>query len=135
MSASTLGTLVHEFFMNHLEQKGLRQSSVRSYRDTGSRMGERPKSDSARGRVRSLTRDAPLLILGVKLPRPTHKISSTYKCSLHILRILTTYLSSTNCDRHSGVRRAPIAISRRRVKFRGPIFQLPRHPTVAQKMI
>lgn len=49
MSASTLGTLVHEFFMNHLEQKGVRRSSVRSYRDTGSRMGERPKSDSARG--------------------------------------------------------------------------------------
>lgn len=35
MSTSTLGTLVHEFFANHLvEQKGLRQGSVRSYRDT-----------------------------------------------------------------------------------------------------
>lgn len=35
MSTSTLGTLVHEFFLDHLvEQKGLRQSSVRSYRDT-----------------------------------------------------------------------------------------------------
>jgi len=35
MSASTLGTLVHEFFLSHLvEQKGLRQGSVRSYRDT-----------------------------------------------------------------------------------------------------
>jgi site-specific recombinase XerD len=35
MSTATLGTLVHEFFLSHLvEQKGLRQSSVRSYRDT-----------------------------------------------------------------------------------------------------
>jgi len=35
MSSTTLGTLVHEFFLSHLvEQKGLRQSSVRSYRDT-----------------------------------------------------------------------------------------------------
>lgn len=35
MSTSTLGSLVHEFFLNHLlEQKGLRQSTVRSYRDT-----------------------------------------------------------------------------------------------------
>ena len=35
MSTSTLGSLVHEFFLSHLlEQKGLRQSSVRSYRDT-----------------------------------------------------------------------------------------------------
>jgi integrase/recombinase XerD len=31
----TLGVLVHDFFLDHLvEQKGLRQSSVRSYRDT-----------------------------------------------------------------------------------------------------
>ena len=35
MSTPTLGVLVHDFFLNHLiEQKGLRQSSVRSYRDT-----------------------------------------------------------------------------------------------------
>jgi len=35
MSALTLGTLIHEFFVSYLlEQKGLRQSSVRSYRDT-----------------------------------------------------------------------------------------------------
>ena len=35
MSTATLGTLVLEFFLSHLvEQKGLRQSSVRSYRDT-----------------------------------------------------------------------------------------------------
>lgn len=35
MSTSILGALVHEFFLNYLvEQKGLRQSSVRSYRDT-----------------------------------------------------------------------------------------------------
>jgi len=35
MSTSALGELVHDFFLNHLiEQKGLRQSSVRSYRDT-----------------------------------------------------------------------------------------------------
>jgi len=35
MSTPTLGTLVHEFFVSHLvEQKGLRKSSVRSYRDT-----------------------------------------------------------------------------------------------------
>ena len=35
MTTSTLCTLVHEFFVSHLvEQKGLRQSSVRSYRDT-----------------------------------------------------------------------------------------------------
>jgi site-specific recombinase XerD len=35
MSAATLGTLVHEFFLSYLvEQKGLRQGSVRSYRDT-----------------------------------------------------------------------------------------------------
>ena len=35
MTTSTLGALVQEFFLSHLvEQKGLRQSSVRSYRDT-----------------------------------------------------------------------------------------------------
>jgi integrase/recombinase XerD len=35
MSTTALGILVHEFFLSHLvEQKGLRQSSVRSYRDT-----------------------------------------------------------------------------------------------------
>lgn len=35
MSTPTLGALVHDFFLDHLvEQKGLRQSSVRSYRDT-----------------------------------------------------------------------------------------------------
>ena len=35
MSTPTLGVLVHDFFLDHLvEQKGLRQSSVRSYRDT-----------------------------------------------------------------------------------------------------
>jgi hypothetical protein len=35
MSTPSLGALVHGFFLDHLvEQKGLRQSSVRSYRDT-----------------------------------------------------------------------------------------------------
>ncbi|MGH2855329.1 MAG: tyrosine-type recombinase/integrase [Solirubrobacteraceae bacterium] len=35
MNASTLGSLVHGFFLSYLvEQKGLRQGSVRSYRDT-----------------------------------------------------------------------------------------------------
>jgi integrase/recombinase XerD len=35
MSSLTLGTFVHEFFVDYLgPQKGLRQSSVRSYRDT-----------------------------------------------------------------------------------------------------
>lgn len=35
MSDLTLGTFVHDFFLDHLlDQKGLRQSSVRSYRDT-----------------------------------------------------------------------------------------------------
>jgi site-specific recombinase XerD len=35
MSALTVGTVVHDFFVDYLrEQKGLRQSSVRSYRDT-----------------------------------------------------------------------------------------------------
>jgi integrase/recombinase XerD len=35
MTTTTLGALVQEFFLSHLiEQKGLRQSSVRSYRDT-----------------------------------------------------------------------------------------------------
>jgi site-specific recombinase XerD len=35
MSELTLGALVHDFFLNYLaQQKGLRQSSVRSYRDT-----------------------------------------------------------------------------------------------------
>jgi site-specific recombinase XerD len=35
MTTPTLGALVQEFFLSHLiEQKGLRQSSVRSYRDT-----------------------------------------------------------------------------------------------------
>jgi integrase/recombinase XerD len=35
MTTSTLGALAQEFFLSHLiEQKGLRQSSVRSYRDT-----------------------------------------------------------------------------------------------------
>lgn len=35
MSSLTLGTVVHDFFLNYLsQQKGLRQSSVRSYRDT-----------------------------------------------------------------------------------------------------
>lgn len=35
MMTPTFGMLVHDFFLDHLiEQKGLRQSSVRSYRDT-----------------------------------------------------------------------------------------------------
>ena len=35
MSALTVGTVVHDFFIDYLrQQKGLRQSSVRSYRDT-----------------------------------------------------------------------------------------------------
>jgi integrase/recombinase XerD len=35
MTTPTFGVLVHDFFLDHLiEQKGLRQSSVRSYRDT-----------------------------------------------------------------------------------------------------
>jgi len=35
MSALTVGTVVHDFFVDYLrQQKGLRQSSVRSYRDT-----------------------------------------------------------------------------------------------------
>jgi site-specific recombinase XerD len=35
MMTPTFGVLVHDFFLDHLiEQKGLRQSSVRSYRDT-----------------------------------------------------------------------------------------------------
>ena len=35
MSTLTVGTVVHDFFVNYLrQQKGLRQSSVRSYRDT-----------------------------------------------------------------------------------------------------
>jgi integrase/recombinase XerD len=35
MNTPSLGALVHDFFLDHLiEQKGLRQSSVRSYRDT-----------------------------------------------------------------------------------------------------
>jgi len=35
MTTPTLGVLVHDFFLDHLvEQKGLRQGSVRSYRDT-----------------------------------------------------------------------------------------------------
>jgi site-specific recombinase XerD len=35
MSNLTVGALVHDFFLNYLsQQKGLRQSSVRSYRDT-----------------------------------------------------------------------------------------------------
>ena len=35
MSNLTLGTIVHDFFLDYLgQQKGLRQSSVRSYRDT-----------------------------------------------------------------------------------------------------
>jgi len=35
MSTLTLGALVHDFFLDYLrQQKGLRQSSVRSYRDT-----------------------------------------------------------------------------------------------------
>jgi integrase/recombinase XerD len=35
MSNLTVGALVHDFFLNYLsQQKGLRQSTVRSYRDT-----------------------------------------------------------------------------------------------------
>jgi integrase/recombinase XerD len=35
MSNLTLGAFVHDFFLDYLvQQKGLRQSSVRSYRDT-----------------------------------------------------------------------------------------------------
>jgi site-specific recombinase XerD len=35
MSSLTLGALVHDFFLDYLgPQKGLRQSSIRSYRDT-----------------------------------------------------------------------------------------------------
>ena len=35
MNTPSLGVLVHDFFLDHLiEQKGLRQSTVRSYRDT-----------------------------------------------------------------------------------------------------
>src|SRR5271170_2993967 len=35
MSALTVGTVVHDFFVDYLrQQKGLRQSSMRSYRDT-----------------------------------------------------------------------------------------------------